>query len=241
MAEQIKRDGMAIWCNDDVHYDQATMTLKRYTGPLGLVVDIGACIGGFSLCAAKMGAGRVIAYEPEHQTYPMLLENIENNGYTDTITVVKAGVIGGTRAKEVPLKMLNQGMASLIYADSQPYATNKTIKCLPFRDIMAILGEVDYLKIDVEGGEYSIADDYFFDILKTQVRFLDIEVHVMDNWFNQDNELIDYRYRDNPQAPQLLDTLIQRTGMTKIVSGRDDGAHIYTCYAKHPEDFASVV
>ena len=53
-----------------------------------VVMDIGANVGVFSLLAARMGAEKVIAFEPVNSTYEILKRNIEINDLQDVILPV---------------------------------------------------------------------------------------------------------------------------------------------------------
>lgn len=62
-----------IWCEN---------VYEVFDGDLldtGIVVDIGANIGSFSLYAASLGAKRVIAVEPEKSNMALLKQNVEDN------------------------------------------------------------------------------------------------------------------------------------------------------------------
>src|SRR4051812_34350646 len=50
----------------------------------GLVLDVGAHLGYFTLIAARKGA-EVIAFEPNPQTLPFLHENLRANGVEDRV------------------------------------------------------------------------------------------------------------------------------------------------------------
>jgi FkbM family methyltransferase len=62
----------------------------------GIVIDIGANIGAFTLFAAKMGAKKVIAVEPEPHNIELLRMNIaENKKHSDCEFIVETDGIAG--------------------------------------------------------------------------------------------------------------------------------------------------
>ena len=61
----------------------------------GLFVDVGANVGTYSIWAAELGA-EVIALEPAADTFALLMENVELNGYQVTTVQAAAGARCGT-------------------------------------------------------------------------------------------------------------------------------------------------
>jgi FkbM family methyltransferase len=59
----------------------------------GLVLDVGAHLGYFSLLAARRGA-KVIAFEPNPETLGFLRDNLRANGVEDRVTVVTKALAG---------------------------------------------------------------------------------------------------------------------------------------------------
>lgn len=65
-------------------YEKETVKLFQRICRHGMnVVDAGASIGFYTLLAAKLVAtqGRVYAFEPDPESYTLLLENVRSNGY----------------------------------------------------------------------------------------------------------------------------------------------------------------
>ena len=68
-----------------------TRLFSEAVGPGALVVDVGAHLGWFSIRAARAGA-RVIAFEPNPDTRPLLQRNLADNGVAERVTVVGKAV-----------------------------------------------------------------------------------------------------------------------------------------------------
>ena len=69
---------------------------KKLLCPGDIYIDIGANIGAYSIWAAEQGA-KVISIEPAEDTYKLLKENIDLNGYD--ITAIRAAV-GANKGKQ---------------------------------------------------------------------------------------------------------------------------------------------
>lgn len=112
----------------------------------GIVLDIGANIGSFSVYCGLKGA-RVYAVEPEPNNLEMLKNNIELNNLQNNIVVIDYGVsdFNGTAVID------NSGGGSTI-KDNKP---GSTIKIISFDDLLDQydIEEIDVLKIDIEGSE----------------------------------------------------------------------------------------
>lgn len=121
--------------------------------PTDTVLDIGACVGGFSIPAAMRATeGRVIAVEPLY--IDELRENIALNGLEDRIQVIEAGLGYGD-----PLHVRYMGR-------------EKTIPTLTLSALKHCFGPIDFLKCDCEGGEWAIVPDDL-----NGIRRIELEVH----------------------------------------------------------------
>jgi FkbM family methyltransferase len=76
--------------------DYAEMLVWRQTlKPGDLFVDVGANVGSYTIWAGDLGA-EVIALEPAKDTYNLLVENVELNGYPVQTICGAAGAVSGT-------------------------------------------------------------------------------------------------------------------------------------------------
>lgn len=116
----------------------------------GVVIDIGANIGSFSIFAAHHGA-TVYAVEPEPHNAEALRKNISLNGMEELIFVSEVG-ISDFNGEAV----INDGGGGATIKDGN--ALGSTIKVVTLDDYFKDnnIQSVDVLKIDVEGSEKEI-------------------------------------------------------------------------------------
>lgn len=123
----------------------------------GIVVDIGANIGAFTLFAAKMGAKKVIAVEPEPHNIELLRMNIaENKQHSDCEFIVDTHGIGDGKFDKAYIND-NHGDSNVEFAD-QHKDGRQQISMISLEALFGMYGleYIDVLKIDVEGLEGNI-------------------------------------------------------------------------------------
>jgi hypothetical protein len=128
-----------------------------------IVIDIGACIGGFCIPAARY-SDNVFAVEPLWGEE--LRKNIEIN--TSKIELIEAG-LGNGKAYDVDYG-----------------GKSKTVRTMTFREIMNQCGGCDFLKCDAEGFEWFIEPA---DI--NGIRRLELEMHQFNPSGKKKAELIE--------------------------------------------------
>jgi FkbM family methyltransferase len=135
-----------VWVEDVYRIDTLDLTG-------GVVVDVGAHQGAFTLRALARGADRVVAIEPDPGNVTWLRENLQANNVEDRVLIVQAAV--GPAA--------GRGAASVM-----PGTDMVTIAADPAGDVevvdlgdvifeastLSAAGDVRLLKVDIEGGEY---------------------------------------------------------------------------------------
>jgi FkbM family methyltransferase len=125
-----------------------------------VVLDLGANVGGFSIRAA-MKAKHVYAVEPLF--YRELKENIALNGMQDKITVLTCAIgVVGDRGNSIELS----------YRDHHERVTTHTLSAI--RNVIGV--PITFLKIDIEGAEWTINPKEFDGIPK-----IEFEVHYGNN------------------------------------------------------------
>lgn len=120
-----------------------------------VVLDIGANIGIFSLCAAFNGARKIISIEPSVEAFATLQRNVVANDLGHIITPLQYA-ISDTDDQTIPFPVsaspYNQMGADHGSAETADVETRtlKTIMSTRFE------GDIDLLKMDCEGAEFEI-------------------------------------------------------------------------------------
>ncbi|MFA6147226.1 MAG: FkbM family methyltransferase [bacterium] len=156
------RNGLKIFLSSHPH-DVVTVFvifIRRDYGavsPGGVVVDIGANIGVFTLYAAACGAGAVHAFEPNSESFRQLSRNVLENRLENVVRARRMAVTG-THVGEVKFPKGSSMYNAIIDDDAvQEYenVSSLTLREIITRDPSGNL-EVDLLKMDCEGEEYGI-------------------------------------------------------------------------------------
>jgi FkbM family methyltransferase len=137
-----------IWCENVYELFDGDLT------DTGIVLDIGANIGSFSLFAASLGAKKVISVEPEPHNLELLRQNINDNqaNVPDCEFVIDDHAIGRERSrafitdehgdsKVVKHKGMENGLSEVAVISLDQLFTNHNLEF------------IDVLKIDIEGLE----------------------------------------------------------------------------------------
>ena len=127
--------------------------------PGGVIVDIGANIGAFTLdCAARFPAARIDAYEPNPRAFRMLQENIAANRLDGRVRAYREAV--GRAAGVLEL----WGSGSSLTTTAYPNATDRggLPAVCPVIDLQTVLaragGAAALVKLDAEGAEADIIE-----------------------------------------------------------------------------------
>ena len=126
------------------------------------LVDVGANVGMYSLCAARFRGVQVYAFEPESQNYAILNRNIHRNGLQDRVTAFCVALSDDTRYDALYLSEFIVGgschtFGERVNADGKPMLPAFRQGCFATTlDAMVDEGAVplpDHIKIDVDGIE----------------------------------------------------------------------------------------
>jgi FkbM family methyltransferase len=120
--------------------------------------DVGAYIGYYSLKASpRLGrTGRVVAFEPNPNTLPVLRANIAASGATNvTVEPIACTDTEQTLTFFDATPGGNSGSSSLARANAGSRTRSYTVRGRPIDDVVDELGlgRVDVIKVDVEGAE----------------------------------------------------------------------------------------
>lgn len=155
-----KQMGNAIYWRG-AHDWAPIFVLEKYLKKGDTFIDVGANQGEYSLWAArKVGTnGKVISFEPMPQLFGQLTENIRlNEPFQQTILPVKLGL--SDEKGEVPLyasEDSNEGTNTIYTTDKFSIELGKIqLDTLDEQVKKLKIGQVDFLKIDVEGAELQV-------------------------------------------------------------------------------------
>lgn len=128
--------------------------------PGGVLFDVGANIGIYSLLAAHNGM-RVYAFEPSPELADFLIDNIKLNEYEQEVIVVKEAVSNRTGITTFfPPRKGNWGVGKIFTEKTDTVSGTKSLVSEPIQvptitldDAAKRYGKPDLIKVDIEGAE----------------------------------------------------------------------------------------
>jgi FkbM family methyltransferase len=135
-----------------------------------VVVDIGASVGPFAWSIRDSGAARIICVEPHKELFATLQKNVD----AECINVA----IGNSNGVETNLGLFNESFVETQEADNVALVDTITFKTL-IRE--RNLSKINFLKLDCEGGEYSIFNDENIDWICDNVDYIVGEWHLSND------------------------------------------------------------
>lgn len=156
---------------------------------LNLIIDIGANVGCFSLVSAVVtNAKQIVSVEANMKNYGSLCYNIYSNNLWGTI-VPSPYAVYSESDKLLPLSSAggNSGQHSLQFLEG--LEISNYIRTISLPDLCRNYKKIDYMKVDIEGGEYDVftVTEEVQKVL-ARVKFLEIESHspANENYFDID-------------------------------------------------------
>jgi FkbM family methyltransferase len=134
---------------------------RRLVPPGGVVIDVGANIGQYTLIAAQLAgpSGRVFAFEPDPVNAAALQRSVARNGFHDRVELLRLAVAasGGQAAFEVaPDRTRSRLRPNTVgNGDSDNVVSVRKVALDDFADERG-LNRLDLLKIDVEGADLDV-------------------------------------------------------------------------------------
>lgn len=149
--------------------------------PKGVVLDIGAHIGSFSLMMNKLFPKvKIYSIEPMADNYDLLIENIKINDAENNIIPIKIGVSNydGIGSFEI-FEDMDSG--HLVTNKDKNKNIKEKVEIVRMKSLFEKLNieEVDVIKIDIEGEEYKILPD-MIEIFK-KIKNITLEYHQILN------------------------------------------------------------
>ncbi|SHG23858.1 methyltransferase, FkbM family [Kaistia soli DSM 19436] len=161
----------AVWCADEYRVPSDALT----------VIDAGANIGAFSLFAKKSAPQcQIVAIEPFPSTFDKLVSNITRNNMQNSVTCkcLALGASPGHLFMSAAPEIKSHSRKTQEKPSDQNFIS---VECVGLESIVSefLAKEVDYLKIDIEGGEVPFIVDSDRNDLRL-ARKIGIECHSID-------------------------------------------------------------
>jgi len=176
----------------DKEYEPIVSLIKRgnfENSPFN-IIDAGANIGLASVFFCRNFANtRVLAIEPDLENFKALKHNMDLNGLTKNVTPIHAGIWGNTRKLNLS-HAFRDGREWSLNLEEANNADEGSIDAYSLEDLMQKYSfeTIDFLKIDIEGGEKNLFDVWENDSsVLSKVRYLALEIHdeIVDRKFIQ--------------------------------------------------------
>ena len=123
----------------------------------GVIVDLGASVGVFSVYAAATARDlRIFAYEPMPASFRLAEENARINGREREISTFNYAVGGEAKDRDLFVAGTDFFFPTLLTPEDESRAERITVHCTTLAEILETnrLAQVDLLKMDIEGAEY---------------------------------------------------------------------------------------
>lgn len=146
------RDAMDLWIVKETCLDRDYEPEGHRVRPGDRVLDLGAGIGDFAVHAAVLGRARcVVACEPDPASFAMLCENVHANRASAVAPIAVAASANPGPLELAPVSHAVLGAARRASGRGIPVAS------ATLRELVGRLpGGCDFLKVDIEGGEYDL-------------------------------------------------------------------------------------
>ena len=164
------------------------------------IIDIGGHIGIFSLFIAPY-VDNIYTFEPYWQNYRLLVENVDKNNLLSKIKCYKKavthyeGMIDFYESKQTHVRHTIVPPGQLKFCDQ---GEKIVVPCISLRTIMSTIEHPTLLKIDIEGGEYSLLFNTPEETFKNITRIVMETHHDESSLFNKDDlikKLKSYGYK----------------------------------------------
>ena len=144
--------GLLVWGSYEKDVTQLIKTVLR---PGDVAIDLGAHIGYYTLLFASLVGerGKVFAFEPEPSNFELLTRNIRLNGYGN-ITAERLAVSGlDGKIRLYLMDRTGLGHSVHTHGPKKPFIEVRSAR---LDNYLGAAGKrIDFIKMDIEGGEYA--------------------------------------------------------------------------------------
>jgi len=124
--------------------------------------------------AQKFHPSKIVTVEPDKNNLHILKKNIQLNNLSETLLLVEKAVYKTTGKIGFQSQLVNKGMNVIDQNEK-----SKLVPTLTLKDLFSQtkLKQVDFLKIDIEGGERYVLTAENAKLLSSQVKYIFMETH----------------------------------------------------------------
>lgn len=141
------------------------------------IIDCGANIGLATLFfKMNFPDSKVIAFEPDPNIFRVLTENIKSQGLNNVSIRNEAVSI-----KDANIYFYLEGGHSGMIVKEKTNERVVQVKSIRFKNMLQQLGEITFLKIDIEGHEKYVIPDISDELKKVQFLFLEYHSFINEN------------------------------------------------------------
>lgn len=161
-------------------YDQQYTCFPLIFNKGGVVVDIGAHIGTFSLAISLKNPDlRIFCFEPQPQTFKQLVKNIGLNKHKDHFLVSQTALWTSNMKQKLYIAGGDSLGATLTKAISNDFTE---VQCVTLNKLLGDykINSCQLLKIDIEGAEYEVVESFTKSEYE-KIESILVEYHVVDN------------------------------------------------------------
>lgn len=135
-----------------------TQFLLNFIEEDDIAVDIGANFGWYSITiGTKLNSGSVFAFEPTPSSFDLLEQNIHLNNLSDRINISQCCV--SNNQGSVFFKVGDQALGALNHVELNETAESIKIPSVVLdNELSQYINNIAFIKIDVEGHEYSVLE-----------------------------------------------------------------------------------
>jgi FkbM family methyltransferase len=164
---------------DGIREKESVDALYKYLNPNMNILDLGSNIGFYLLLEAQIikqgeGSGRIIGCEPFLSSVELSKLNVEENNYQDLVDISHAAISDKTGSVRMATSSYSNCHQLLSLTDNKPdeYYEVPGYTLVDFLDLASMtIEELDFLRMDVEGAEYTILPT-IYKILESKAEFL---------------------------------------------------------------------
>lgn len=170
------------------------MYLFKAANEAPIVLDCGSNIGLSVLYFKTIYPNAIVwAFEPDPTNFELLNENIQSNQLQNVIAKPAAVWI-----TDGVISFSGNGSEASRIDETNTAASNNSVLCIRLKTLLQSFESIDFLKMDIEGGEYKVITDCADEIHRVEHLFLEYHGKTTDT--HQLTELLEIVNRQGFQA-----------------------------------------